>query len=111
MAATPTAGTTSRPTTRAREQRLATETKHSSKTSELYVYIAIVVAILISAAAIKGGDSGGAGQPPGGTDEFTATQAWLYVAIVTAGYLLSRGLAKSGSRDPYWTDTHDRHDH
>jgi len=33
---------------------------------------------------------------------------WLYVSIVTAGYLVSRGLAKCGSRDPY---TADRNDH
>jgi hypothetical protein len=83
---------------------LTTETKQSSKTSELYAFIAVVVAILISAAMIKGGDSGG-------TDEFIARQAWLYVAIVTAGYLVSRGLAKSGSRDPYTPDSSARHDH
>ena len=39
-----------------------------------------------------------------GTDEFIARQAWLYVAIVTAGYLISRGLAKSGVREPYFGD-------
>jgi hypothetical protein len=81
-------------------RRLSTETKHSSKTSELYAFIAIVAGILISAAAIKGGDNG--------TDEFIARHAWLYVAIVTAGYLISRGLAKSGSREPYTEDTSDR---
>jgi len=78
-----------------------TETKHSSKTSELYAFVAIVIGILIAAATIKGGDTGG-------TDEFIARQAWLYVSIVTAGYLVSRGLAKCGSRDPY---TADRNDH
>ena len=36
--------------------------------------IGLVVAILVSAAAIKGGDNG--------TDEFIARQAWLYVAIL-----------------------------
>ena len=30
-----------------------------------------------------------------------AKQAWLYVTILTVGYMISRGLAKSGSRDPY----------
>ena len=29
-------------------------------------------------------------------------EAWLYVAIITAGYLISRGLAKSGTHEPYW---------
>jgi len=57
--------------------------------------VAVVVGILISAALIKGGDTGG-------TDEFIARQAWLYVAIVAAGYMISRGLAKSGTREPYY---------
>jgi hypothetical protein len=101
MAATP-AGTTraGRSMTRSTTERLSTETKHSSKTSEMYAFVAIVVGILIAAALIKGGDSGG-------TDEFIARQAWLYVSIVTAAYMISRGLAKSGSRDPYTADTHD----
>ena len=66
--------------------------------------VAVILGILIAAAMIKGGDTGG-------TDEFIARQAWLYVSIVAAAYMISRGLAKSGSRDPYTADTHDRHDH
>src|SRR5919199_340090 len=58
-------------------RRLATETKAAFKTTEFWSFLAVVAAILVSAAAIKGGDSGG-------TDEFIARQAWLYVAIVTA---------------------------
>jgi threonine dehydrogenase-like Zn-dependent dehydrogenase len=54
--------------------------------------------ILVSAAVINGGDNG--------TDEFIARQAWLYVSILGAGYFISRGLAKSGSSDPY-TDERD----
>ena len=61
----------------------------------------MVIAILVSALLIKGGDSGG-------TDEFIARQAWLYVAIVTGAYLISRGLAKAGSQDPYTEDVGDR---
>jgi hypothetical protein len=79
------------------DQRLSTETKHSTKTTEFFAMIAVIVGILISAAVIKGGDSGG-------TDEFIARQAWLYVSIVAGAYFISRGLAKSGSRDPYWSD-------
>lgn len=95
------AATTGRGVATRGDQRLSTETKHAFKTTEFMAFVAIVVGILISAALIKGGDTtGGAGA--GGTDEFIARQAWLYVAIVTAGYLISRGLAKSGSREPYW---------
>ncbi len=77
-----------------RIRRLATETKQAFKTTEFWAMVGVVVAILVSAAAIKGGDTDG-------TDEFIARQAWLYVAIVAGAYLISRGLAKSGSSDPY----------
>ena len=90
------AGTTGRGTGARGPERLATETKAAPKTTEFVAYIVVTLGILISAMLIKGGDS------EGGTDEFTASQAWLYVAIVTLGYMLSRGLAKSGSREPYW---------
>ena len=83
-------------------RRLSTETKQAFKTTEFWAMVGVVVAILVSAAAIKGGDSNG-------TDEFIARQAWLYVSIVTAGYLVSRGLAKSGSREPYFDDGTNEH--
>lgn len=75
-------------------RRFTTETKESFKTSEFWLTIGVIAAILISAAAIKGGDTEG-------TDEFIARHAWLYVAIVTAAYSIGRGLAKSGSNEPY----------
>jgi hypothetical protein len=40
-------------------------------------------------------------------DAFPAARAWLYVAIVAVGYMVSRGLAKAGSRDPYWSTSED----
>ena len=82
-------------------RRFATETKQAFKTTEFWAMVALVVAILASAMLIKGGDSGG-------TDEFIARQAWLYVAILGAGYFISRGLAKSGSREPYSDEPDDR---
>ena len=85
-----------------RLSRLATETKASIKTSELYAYVAAVVMILIAANAIEGEE--------GGVDFFNARHAWLYVTILTVGYMVSRGLAKSGSRDPYWRDSGDNRD-
>ena len=80
-------------------RRLTTETKQAFKTTEFWAMIGVIVAILVSAAAIKGGDTSG-------TDEFIARQAWLYVAIVAGAYMISRGLAKAGSSDPY-TEKHD----
>ena len=75
-------------------RRYTTEAKASFKTSEFWLTLAVIAGILASAAAIKGGDTGG-------TDEFIARQAWLYVAIVTGAYAIGRGLAKSGSHEPY----------
>jgi hypothetical protein len=40
-------------------------------------------------------------------DAFSASRAWLYIAIVGVGYMISRGLAKVGSREPYWADEKD----
>jgi hypothetical protein len=85
-----------------RTRRLSTETKHAFKTTEFAAMVAVIVGILVSAAVIKGGDSGG-------TDEFIARQAWLYVAIVAGSYFISRGLAKSGSREPYSDDDDNRY--
>src|SRR5829696_4750726 len=97
-----TAGTTGRGSDRAVEgsssrstgigraaRRLRTETKAAFKTTEFWAMVGLVLAILISAALIDGGDNG--------TDEFIARQAWLYVAILGGAYFISRGLAKSGS--------------
>jgi hypothetical protein len=85
---------------RSRARRLTTETKASWKTTELYVTVAVVVGILIAAAVVDETDTGG----------FGARQAWLYVTIAVVGYVISRGLAKSGSRDPYWDDADHDHD-
>jgi hypothetical protein len=82
--------------------RRFTETKASLKTTEFWAMVVVVVGILVSAAAINGGDTSG-------TDEFIARQAWLYVAIVAGAYFISRGLAKSGSSEPYTVD-HDGDD-
>jgi hypothetical protein len=83
-------------------RRLATETKQAFKTTEFWAMVGLIVAILVSAAVIKGGDDG--------TDQFIARQAWLYAAILGAGYFISRGLAKSGTREPYTDDRTDGRD-
>jgi hypothetical protein len=79
-----------------RPRRLSTETKAAFKTTEFFAYVGVLVAILIAAAVIDESDAGG----------FGARQAWLYATILTVGYMVSRGLAKSGSRDPYDADDH-----
>jgi hypothetical protein len=72
---------------------LSTETKAGFKTTEFVAFLAVVVGILVAAAVTKA--------TFGHHDHFTAAQAWLFVAIVTAGYMISRGLAKSGSKQYY----------
>ncbi len=84
-------------------RRFATETKQAFKTTEFWAMVGLIVAILVSAAVINGGDNG--------TDEFIARQAWLYVAILGAGYFVSRGLAKSGSHEPYTPEATDQERH
>jgi hypothetical protein len=96
MATQSASGAKTRRTGRGLTTRLATETKQAFKTTEFWGMVGLIAAILVSAAAIKGGDNG--------TDEFIARQAWLYVSILGAGYFVSRGLAKAGSRDPYYPD-------
>ena len=95
---TGTVGTTAR--------RLTTETKAGWKTTEMLFYILVSVGVLIASRVISGDDDAGA---TSGGDAFTSDQAWLYVTILTVGYMVSRGLAKAGSRDPYW-DRSDRRD-
>jgi hypothetical protein len=77
-----------------RTRRLATETKASFKTTEFIAFVAVVAAVLIATAIVDQADAGGIG----------ARQGWLYVTILTVGYMVSRGLAKAGSRQPYDED-------
>ena len=72
----------------------STETKSAFKTTEMIAYVAAVVGVLIAGAVIDESNAGGLG----------GKQVWLYVTILTVGYMVSRGLAKSGSRDPYTDD-------
>jgi hypothetical protein len=82
-------------TDRAPVRRLVTETKASFKTSEFMAFVAVLIGILIAAGVVDESNNGG----------FGAKQAWLYVTILTVGYMVSRGLAKAGSREPYDEDT------
>lgn len=84
-------GDRTNPSTEPTTRRLTTETKASFKTTEFFAYLAAVAGVLIAAGVIDEANAGGLG----------AKQAWLYVTILTVGYMVSRGFAKSGSREPY----------
>ncbi len=72
-------------------RRVSTETKSSYKTTELIAYVVAVIGVLVASATVDRSD-------------FGAQEAWFYVALLTIGYMVSRGLAKSGSRDFYDDD-------
>ena len=84
MASTETAG---RHNNRAVVERTGTivkreETKASFLTTEFWAMAASIAAILLAANQ---------------ADNFGAERAWTLVAAVVVGYMISRGLAKSGS--------------
>jgi hypothetical protein len=78
-------------------RRLTTETKAAVKTTEFYAYIVVLAGILIAGLVTKAGD--------GADDRFLSKEVWLYATILTVGYMISRGLAKAGSRQPYDDDS------
>ena len=71
-------------------RRQTTETKSAFKTTELIVFVLSVLGVLIAAAVTDSGDDG---------QGFGARSAWLYVTLLSIGYMISRGLAKAGSRE------------
>lgn len=73
-------------------RRLTSETKASFKTTELIFYVVVSIAVLVAAAVTDNGNDG---------QGFGAEHAWLLVTLLTIGYMISRGLAKSGSRERY----------
>jgi hypothetical protein len=58
------------------------ESKWAPLTTEFWAMVIVIVAILIASAV---------------SDSFGDRRAWLYVAIVATGYIVSRGLAKIGT--------------
>ena len=101
MAATHTPGTSY--TT---DRRISTETKASFKTTELVFYVLAVIGVLIASLVADE------------ASDFGTQEAWFYVTLLTIGYMISRGLAKSGTREHYddstnsnsgRSDNYDRH--
>jgi hypothetical protein len=63
--------------------RASDETKLSLKTTEFWAMAGIIAAILIASAV---------------SDSLNDVRAWTLVAAVGIGYMISRGLAKSGTK-------------
>ena len=77
-------------------RRTTDETKNAFKTTEFFAMVGIIGAILIASAV---------------SDSFGDRRAWTLVAAVAIGYMISRGLAKSGTKyvggeDPLTRDDH-----
>ena len=68
--------------------RRSTETKAGPKTTEFMFMVLFIVAVLI-ATYIDDNDS------------LARENGWLFAAIVASAYMISRGLAKLGVREPY----------
>lgn len=71
------------------------ETKLSLKTTEFWAMGGVIAAILIAAAV---------------SDSLGDVRAWTLVTVVAAAYILSRGLAKAGSRYSGGDDPLNRND-
>ena len=79
-------------------RRLFTETKPALKTTEFVTYVVVLVGILVAGLVTNSSKSPNGVNHP---DAFGAHQVWLYATILTVGYMISRGLAKAGSSEPY----------
>lgn len=66
------------------------ETKDSYKTTEFVVFVATLIGLLIAGAVSSG-------EGIGETDTLEGARVWLYATILGVGYMISRGLAKSGA--------------
>jgi steroid 5-alpha reductase family enzyme len=69
----------------------STETRRAFMTTELWIAVAMAAAVIVAAYI---NDS----------NQIGLDQAWALGAGVVAAYVLSRGFAKAGSRDPQMRD-------
>ena len=93
MAATETAERARR---HAPASRTQDETKHALKTTEFVAMVGVIAAILIATAV---------------SDSLNDVRAWTLVAAVAIGYMVSRGLAKSGAKYAGGEDPLNRNNH
>lgn len=73
--------------------RRGTETKAAFKTTEFIAYVVAVIGVLVASFLVSTTEAH--------EDYLRADRAWFLVVLLTIGYMVSRGLAKSGSREHY----------
>ncbi|MDQ0850003.1 hypothetical protein QFZ65_001941 [Arthrobacter sp. B3I9] len=72
--------------------RNSNDIKISTRTLEFAVYVAAVLATIITSAVV--GDDAS----ENGVDAFNASDAMQYITWLTVGLMVARGLAKAGNR-------------
>ena len=70
--------------------RRGNETKAAFKTTEFIAYVVAVIGVLVASFLVSTTDAH--------EDYFRADRAWFYIVLLSIGYMVSRGLAKAGSR-------------
>jgi hypothetical protein len=73
-----------------RSYRRFTETKAGFKTTEMIMAIVAIAGILIATYVVDA--------------DLGANQGWRYATWVAVAYIVSRGIAKAGTREPYTDD-------
>ena len=73
------------------ERRTFTETRLGVKTSEFYFAILAIAGILFATYIAS-------------EDSLAREDGWMMATFVAVGYIVSRGLAKLGTREPYTDD-------
>ena len=75
-----------------------TETKSAWMTTEFWAYLLTVAGVIVASLVNDSTDGG----------VFGAERAAFYISLLTIGYMISRGLAKAGSREPSDDDSDNR---
>ena len=71
-------------------RRTFTETRNGFKTSEFWVMLAFVVGVLLATYADE--------------DSLARDDGWMFASFAVFAYIVSRGLAKLATREPYDED-------
>jgi hypothetical protein len=69
------------------ERRTFTETRRGAKTTELFLTLAIIIGVLLATYADE--------------DSLARVDGWRFATYAAVAYIISRGLAKLATREPY----------
>jgi hypothetical protein len=69
------------------KRRTFTETRRGAKTTELFLTLAIIIGVLLATYADE--------------DSLARVDGWRFATYAAVAYIISRGLAKLATREPY----------